>query len=118
MTDTTMPTEPRRPRGPARSRRPIPQRRRRHIRVERISVRPSEAVCTADDALSAVMESGEIFKVGRRYYLVAPVCEKVLERLIIAAGRTEDNEENGDREPNTGDDEPDEDNEPTLGWSN
>jgi hypothetical protein len=52
------------------------------------------------------MENGEIFKVGRRYYLVAPVCEKVLERLIIAAGRTEDNEENGDLEPNTGDDEP------------
>src|SRR6478609_3986990 len=117
MSDPTT-LEPRRPRRPARSRRPIPQRRRRHIRVERISIQPSEVVCTADDALSALMESGEIFKVGRRYYMVAPVCEKVLERLIIAAGRTEDDEANGDLEPNTGEDEPDEDNEPTLGWSN
>ena len=77
------------------------------------------------------MQEGDLYKIGREYYLVAPLRDDMLEMLILAAAGTEDDEANGDMEPSIGteddlelgiDDEPHDDiyegMEPSLGWAN
>jgi hypothetical protein len=77
----------------------------------------------ADYALNALMEHGDIYQVGRRHFLVAPLNAELVETLIIAAGATEDDEDNDDAEAGDNDDlgiddmpmdEPQQDMEPSL----
>jgi hypothetical protein len=51
------------------------------------------------------MRDGDTFDVKGRRYLVAPVDDDLLERLILAAGAVEDDEDSDD-DRDTGDDEP------------
>jgi hypothetical protein len=87
IADTTTPTRSRRP---TRSRK-APARWRRHQRllIPRGRLRP---VPLADVALHELMQSGDIYKIGRSHYLVAPIDAELLETLIVAAGATEDDE--------------------------
>jgi hypothetical protein len=91
MTITEFPS--RSTRRPGRRRRPAPLllRRQRHRRSRR-------PVVTADLALHALMRDGDLFKVGRSHYLVAPVSAELLSTLIEAQGVSEDAEDNGDLE--------------------
>jgi hypothetical protein len=57
---------------------------------------------SADLALHALMQDGEIFEVGHGRYLVAPVNDELIEILIVALAATEDDEHNGDIEPSIG----------------
>lgn len=85
MTDTTT-TEPRRSRRPARSRRPLNLRRRRRNRA----VRPPLA---ASEALARLAVRGDVFRVGRTPYFVAPIDVDLLDTVIAALGATEDDED-------------------------
>ena len=87
IADTTTPTRSRRP---ARSRKaPTGWRHRRRLQIPRGRLR---SVPLADIALHELMVEGDIYTIGRRRYLVAPVDAGLLETLIIAAGSTEDDE--------------------------
>jgi hypothetical protein len=87
ITDTTTPTRSRRP---ARSRKaPARWRHRRRLIIPRGRLR---SVPLADIALHQLMIEGDIYKVGRTHYLVAPIGADLLETLIVAAGSTEDDE--------------------------
>ncbi|HZT90265.1 MAG TPA: hypothetical protein VFA12_20160 [Stellaceae bacterium] len=86
--------------------------RRIDLRRRRRRVHPP--TITAEAALHLLMEEADIFAVGRSRYLVAWIDADVLETLIVAAGATEDREENGDDEPDS-DREPDVDDEPSVG---
>jgi hypothetical protein len=104
IADTTTPTRSRRP---ARSRKaPTRWRHRRRLIIPRGRLR---SVPLADIALHLLMDCGDIYKVGRTHYLVAPLDADLLETLIIAAGSTEDDEK--DDEDLGADDE----GEPSLG---
>jgi hypothetical protein len=87
ITDTTTPTRSRRP---AQSRKaPARWGRRRRLLIPRGRIRH---VPLADIALHELMRDGDVYKIGRGHYLVAPISRDVLETLIIAAGSTEDDE--------------------------
>jgi hypothetical protein len=87
IADTTTPTRSRRP---ARSRKaPTRWRHRRRLIIPRGRLR---SVPLADIALHQLMIEGDIYKVGRTHYLVAPLAAGLLETLIVAAGSTEDDE--------------------------
>lgn len=102
MTDTTTP-EPHRARRPARSRRPLPIRRRRRNRA----VRPPLAAAAA---LARLAADGDVYKVRGSHYLVARIDDDLLDTVIAALGSVEDDEASigtpDDREQDTGDDEP------------
>jgi hypothetical protein len=88
VTDTTTPTRIRRP---ARSRKAPPRwGHRRRLQIPRGRLR---SVPLADVALHLLMDTGDIYKVGRTHYLVASLNAELLETLIIAAGSTEDQED-------------------------
>jgi hypothetical protein len=65
----------------------------------------------ADSVLNFLMQEADIFKVGRRRYLVAPLNAELVDLLIVAAGATEDAEEDN---PDLGADDV---GEPSLGQS-
>src|ERR1051325_8766298 len=90
-------TETRRPARRSRRRRLSPLALRKQHRR-----RSHKTVITADVALHALMSDGDLFKIGRHHYLVAPVPAQLLDILIEAMGRTEDAEDNGDTEPSIG----------------
>jgi len=48
----------------------------------------------ADAALHLLMQEADIYKIGRNHYLVALVWPELLDTLIVAAAATEDDEEN------------------------
>jgi hypothetical protein len=84
-------------RAPARRHaRPAPRRRRidplRHRR------RTATPIATADLALHDLMETADLYRVGRKVFLVAQIYENTgtLDRLIEAMGATEDLEEETD----------------------
>jgi hypothetical protein len=56
--------------------------------------------------LARLAVHGDVYKVGATPYFVAPIDDDMLDTVIAALGAAEDDEENGDMEPNTGDDEP------------
>ncbi len=127
IADTTTPTRSRRPQ---RTRRRAVQPRPRHrlLFFPRHRATSRLRVPQADSALNFLMQEADIFRIGRRDYLVAPLCYELVEILIIAAGATEDDEENGDLEPSiepstgyAGEDlelaPGDDDGEPSLGWA-
>jgi hypothetical protein len=93
----------------ARTRRARPARRRRRLLISRRRAIGRIRVPYAADALNAVMQEGDIYKIGQRHYLVAPICAELLETLIVAAGAGEDDE------PDNDDLGVDDDGEPSLG---
>jgi hypothetical protein len=87
----------------------------------------------ADGALNALMQEADIFKVGRRRYLVAPLTPELVDTLIMAAGATEDDEEDDpggetghegfgrtvdDEEDDPGGGNVEDEGEAALGWAN
>jgi hypothetical protein len=91
IADTTTPTRSRRP---ARSRKaPTRWRHRRRLIIPRGRLR---SVPLADIALHELMTEGDVYKIGRTHYLVAPLHAGLLETLIIAAGSTENDEKDED----------------------
>jgi hypothetical protein len=126
-TDTTTTTRSRRP---SRRRRAAPARQRHRILFPRRrgALRAPPPV-DSSTALHWIMQEGDIYKVGRQHYLVAPLPGDLLETLIAAAAATEDDEENGDLEasiePSIGHAGQDlefapgeDDGEVSLGWAN
>jgi hypothetical protein len=116
MTDATI-SLPSRNRRKAHSRRP-PLRRsqRRYHRVDWRRFPTSAAPSVSPElALFHIMRDGDVFRIGRRHYLVAPIDAEQLEALIAAAGSCEDMEPETDRgiddEPH---DEGEQDMEPSL----
>lgn len=77
-----------RTRRPPRSRRSI-FRRRRSRRVE----------TTADLALHVLMREADLFNVGGKMFLVAPVSAAIVDRVVEAMGASEDAEPDVDDEP-------------------
>lgn len=84
MTDTTT-TEPRRARRPARSRRPINLRRRRRNHAQRPPL-------AAAEALTRLAVNGDVYKIGRQHYLVAPIDPDMLDTVIATLGAVENDE--------------------------
>jgi hypothetical protein len=99
MTDTTV-LPPRRA-GKRRTPRPSDPRRRR-VDLRRRRRRVTGRTISADLVLHQLVRDGDVYEVGRRRYLVAPLDQAMLDALIIAAGITEDDEPNGDLEPSLG----------------
>jgi hypothetical protein len=96
--DTTLPSPPR-PARPRRSRRtPARWRNRRRLLLPRRKVNRAP-LPLADAALHVLMNDADIYKIGRRHYLVAEVSNELMDTLMAAAGATEDDEPNGDLEP-------------------
>jgi hypothetical protein len=61
---------------------------------------------SADLALHALMQNGEIVEVGHGRYLVAPLNDELIETLIVASALTEDEEPDGNDDESNGDMEP------------
>jgi hypothetical protein len=139
MSDPTTTTQP-----PARikhrTRRAAPRharQRQRLVNIRHLRARRGPAI-TADFALHILMQDGDVYRVGRRRYLVAPLSAELLDRLIMATGAHEDLEDTVDAERGDDDDmgaddygepslgqtgmddlELEEDGrEPSLGWAN
>lgn len=99
--DTTEPIAPPRARRPARSRKPPAARwaSRQRLRIPQRVTKRREPVPHADAALHELVSEGDIFRVGRRLFFVAPISHVALEALIVAAGSTEDLEPEADMGP-------------------
>ena len=96
IVDTTPPSRRRRS---SRRRKPAQPRRRQRLLITRRRSSSPLRVPYADGALNFLMQEADIFKVGRRRYLVAPLSAELVDVLIQAAGAGEDAEADGDDEP-------------------
>jgi hypothetical protein len=76
--------------------------RRRRVDLRRRRRRVTGRTISADMALFELMRDADVYQVGRQRYLVAPISADLLERLMIASAATEDDEPNGDEEPSIG----------------
>lgn len=114
--DTTLPPSPNRLARRARSRKaPARWGRRRRLLIPRRRV-ARVSIPLADLALHELMQDGDIYKIGRTHYLVAPISAALFDALIAAAGATEDEEDGGDAEQGDDDDlGADDFGEPSLG---
>ena len=105
IVDTTPPSRRRRS---SRRRKPAQPRRRQRLLITRRRSSSPLRVPYADGALNFLMQEADIFKVGRRRYLVAPLSAELVDVLIQAAGAGEDAEdydpaeESGDMEASLG----------------
>lgn len=97
ITDSTTPARSQRPQR--RRRKLVQPRRRQRLLITRRRASSRLRVPHAAEALNYLMAKADIFKVGRRHYLVAPCDAELINILIVAAGAEEDAEPDHDREP-------------------